>query len=37
MCEIDPKCFDTSFITEHKDATNNYTQGKFICVSFLFF
>ena len=30
--EIDPKHFDTSFITTNRDTFYNYTEGKFLIV-----
>ena len=29
--EIDPKHFDTSFITSYRDTSDNYTEGKYFC------
>ena len=35
--EFDPKKNDTLFITEYKDKVDNYSKGKYVCVSFITF
>ena len=30
--EIDPKYFNTSFITEYRAISNNYSKGKRVCI-----